>query len=57
MSGDSETTSECTPLVRMSSDDNLSSHSRLGYSSNDSSKSNRESTYDPSSGKSSPSGQ
>ena len=57
MSGDSETTSECTPLVRMSSDDNLSSHSRLGYSSNDSSKSNRESTYDPSSGKSSPPGQ
>ena len=57
MSRDSEATSEHTPSVRMSSNDNLSSHSRLGYSSNDSSISNRESTYDPSSGKSSPSGQ
>ena len=57
MSGDSETTSEFTPLVRISSNDNLSSHSRLGYLSNDSLISNRESTYDPSSGKSNPSGQ
>ena len=55
MFGDSEATSERTPSVRISSDDDLSSHSRLGYSSNNSSVSDRESTSDPSSGKASPS--
>ena len=55
MSRDSEATSEHTPSVRMSSDDDLSSHSRLRYSSEDSSVSDRESTSDPSSGKASPS--
>ena len=55
MSRDSEATSEHTPSVRISSDDDLSSHSRLRYSSDDSSVSDRESTSDPSSGKASPS--
>ena len=55
MFGDSEATSERTPSVRISSDDDLSSHSRLGYSSNNSSVSDRESTSDPSLGKTSPS--
>lgn len=56
MSRDSEATSDHTPSIRMGSDDDLSSHSRLGYSSDESSVSDRESASDPSSEEASPSG-
>ena len=47
MSGDSEVMNDCTPSVHMDLDDDLSSHSSLGYTLEDSSVSNRESTSDP----------
>nr|POF22775.1 hypothetical protein CFP56_09752 [Quercus suber] len=56
MFGDSEETSERTPSVHISSDEDLSSHSRLEYLSDNSSVSDKESTSDPSLGKASPSG-
>ena len=48
MSGDSKAMSEHTSSVRISSDDDLSSHSRLEYSLDDSLVSDRESASDPS---------
>ena len=48
MSGDSKAMSERTSSVRISSDDDLSSHSRLEYSLDDSLVSDRESASDPS---------
>ena len=57
MSGDSEATSERTPSVCMSSNNDLSSHSRLEYSSDDLLVSDRESAFDPSLEEASPLGQ
>ena len=45
---DIEVTSDRTPSIHIGSDDNLSSHSRLGYSSNILLVSDRESAFDPS---------
>ena len=47
MSGDSKAMSERTPSVCISSDNDLSSHSRLEYSLDDSLASDRESASDP----------
>nr|POE62236.1 hypothetical protein CFP56_71360 [Quercus suber] len=58
MSGGSEVTSDRTPSVHISSDNDLSSHSRLEYmASKDSSVFNRKSTSNPPSEEASPSGQ
>ena len=54
MSGGSEVTSERTSSVRMGSDDNQTSHSRLVYMLNGSSIFKRESASNPSSGEASP---
>ena len=54
MSGDSKATSDHTSSVCIGSDNDLSSHSRLGYSSDESLVSDRESTSDPFSEEASP---
>ena len=57
MSRDSEATNDRTPLVRMGSVDDLSSHSSLEYMSEDSSVSDRKLASNPPSEEASPSGQ
>lgn len=56
MFGDSEATSERTPSVRMGSDDDLTSQSRLEYISEGSSVFEREPMSNPPSEEASPSG-
>ena len=56
MSRDSQTTSDRTLSIHMVLDDDLSSHSRLGYLLDESSVSDRESTPNPSSKEASPLG-
>lgn len=56
MSGDSEVMSERTLSIRMGSDDNQTSHSRLVYMLNGSSIFKRESASNPFSGEASPFG-